>query len=125
MEFLQLKKTYYATTILVFLKHLSKVCLSLILVAFENAPIYGNLKYTFFIVISSVFIDFGSVLNLEKICYLIIYNKNRVYFVSVEYFHFIDLVMKYYISTVNIEYSMNETLYKTVLELKGVKLLYF
>ena len=35
-----------ATTILAFLQYLSQICLSLILVACEKVPIYGNLKFT-------------------------------------------------------------------------------
>ena len=68
-----------ATTILEFLQYLSQICLSLILVAFEKAPIFGHLKYTFFIVINSVFIAFGSVLNFKKLFYRVIYNNNSVH----------------------------------------------
>ena len=52
------------------LQYLSQICLSLILVAFEKAKIYGDFKVNFFIVINSVFIAFGSVLNFEKLFYL-------------------------------------------------------
>ena len=52
-----------------FLQYLSQICLSLILVAFEEiVPIYGNLKYAFLLLF-----------NFEKHFYLVIYNINRVH----------------------------------------------
>ena len=40
-----------ATIILGFLHYLSQICLSLVLVAFEKVPIFGNLKYTFLLLL--------------------------------------------------------------------------
>ena len=65
------------------------------MVRLEKVPIYGNLKYTFLIVVNSVFIAFGSVLNFKKLIHLVIFNKNSVHVFLQNIFDFVNLVMKY------------------------------
>ena len=60
-------------------------------------------------------------LHFKKSFYPVIYNKHRAHVFWQNIFNFIDLVMKYYIGTTNLEPSMNQTIYKTDFIAKSCK----
>ena len=89
---------------------------------FENAPIYSNLNcYTFLLLL----IVFSLLLVLywvsrNSFIWLSITKMGYKFFFNL-IFNFIDLVMKYYIRTVNLERSMKQILSKIIIVVKRCK----
>ena len=106
-----------ATAVLVFLQYLSQICSRLILVACEKAPLCGNLKYTFLLLLT--------VFSLLSVVYWI--SRNFFIWLSITKIGYLLFLWNIFIHkkllTLNAVWIIH--LVRPTLCLKDVKLLYF